>query len=98
MNVFFQPSPRKNKAYRATFVRLRDGERSYTDFGSAEHQNFTEHHDEERKARFLNRFRSLIEKHKHNPQAPTTLSTYILWSEPNIQDAITKYKKHFGLK
>lgn len=89
-------SPRKNKAYRMVFTRKKDGATTYTDFGS-HMENYTEHHDDLRKQRFLSRFRSLISKYKDNPQAPITLSTMILWNQPTIEASLRDYKNHFGL-
>ena len=98
VNVSIIRSPRKGKAFRAVFVRLRDAQKTHTDFGSSLHNNFTEHHDEERKRRFLTRFRSLIEQHKDNPQAPITLSTWLLWNRPTLEKSFNDYVKHFHLR
>ena len=89
-------SPRKNKAYRMVFTNDKHEVISYTDFGSYM-DNFTLHKDVERKQRFLNRFQKLIEKYKNDPQAPMTLSTWVLWHKPTLEASIRDYKKHFGL-
>jgi len=96
MHVSLFPSPRKGKAYRATFTRKKDGSVIHTDFGSADYENYTQHHDDIRKKKFLTRFRSMIERYKDNPQAPTTLSRYILWNKPTIDESLLDYKRKFN--
>lgn len=98
MNVRIQPSPIKKKAYRAVFTREKDGETTHTDFGSPLHQNYTQHHDEVRKKKYLTRFNKLIQQYKDNPQAPTTLSTMLLWNKPTLEKSLQDYKKYFGFK
>ena len=90
-------SPCKGKAYRAVFTR-KDNQTATIDFGSSAYENYTQHHDEQRKKNYLSRFRKLIDRYKENPQAPTTLSTWILWSQPSILDAFNNYLKHFKLQ
>ena len=92
MKVVFEKSPRKGKKLRAIFS---DGKK--IDFGSETMSDFTLHKDVERKQRFLNRFQKLIEKYKNDPQAPMTLSTWVLWHKPTLEASIRDYKKHFGL-
>lgn len=98
MNVRIQPSPLKGKAYRAVFTRRKDQATTHTDFGSSSHANYTIHHDEKRKANYLSRFRKLIERYADNPQAPTTLSTMLLWNKPTLEESLKDYKKKFGMK
>lgn len=92
MKVVFEKSPRKGKKLRAIFS---DGKK--VDFGAETMSDFTLHKDVERKQRFLNRFQKLIEKYKNDPQAPMTLSTWVLWHKPTLEASIRDYKKHFGL-
>lgn len=97
INVSLFPSPRKGKAWRMVFTRPKDGTTTHTDFGSTL-QNYTQHHDDMRKQRFLTRFRRLIEQDKANFMKPITLSTMILWNKPTIEESFQDYLKHFKLK
>lgn len=98
MNVCIHQSLRKDKKYRAIFTRQKDGATSHTDFGSSAHENYTDHHDEERKKNYLSRFNKLIQQYKDNPQAPITLATMLLWNKPTLEESLKDYKKHFGFK
>ena len=90
-------SPRKNKAYRMVFTNNKHEVISYTDFGSSM-SNYTTHGDEERKRRFLTRFRGLIEKYKDEPTAPMTLSKWVLWNQKTVEESFKDYKRHYGLQ
>jgi hypothetical protein len=95
--MYLTPSPRSNKRYRAYFIRGKDNEISYTDFGDPTRQNYTLHRDDARKQRFLARFNAMIERFKDNPQAATTLSTWLLWNKPTLKESLKDYKEHFNL-
>jgi hypothetical protein len=97
MEVSLKPSPRKGKKWRVVFTRKKDGVQSHVDFGADGMDDYTLHHDPVRKAKFLSRFRKLIEKHKDNPQAPMTLSRMLLWNKPSLEDSWRDYSKHFHL-
>ena len=90
-------SPCKGKAYRAVFTR-KDKQTATIDFGSSAYENYTQHHDEQRKKNYLSRFRKLIDRYKENPQAPTTLSTMLLWHKPTLEQSLVDFKKKFKLK
>lgn len=83
-------SPNSLKKYRAVFS---DGR--HTDFGASGYEDFTTHKDENRKDRYIMRHK----KHENWNDAFSagSLSKWILWSEPTIEKAIEKYKKHFNL-
>lgn len=66
-----------------------------THFGASGYSDFTKHKDEDRKKRY-------IARHSANetftdPKAASTLARYILWEEPTIEKAISKYKKRFSV-
>jgi len=84
--VRLEKSKRKDKKLVAVFP---DGERVH--FGAAGYSDYTLHKNPERKANYLAR-------HKHDPTSLRTaggLARDILWSKPNLTEAI-KYaeKKH----
>jgi len=95
-HVILQPSPKQDKKYR--LVVSTPTKTAHIDFGAKAYQDFTLHHDPLRKQRYLSRFRSLIEKHKDNPLAPTTLSTFLLWNKKSLESSFKDYLKKFHLK
>ena len=65
------------------------------DFGARGASDFTLHKDEFRKQQFLSRFRKLIVRYEDDPMTPMTLSTWILWNRPTIEQSLNDYKQHF---
>lgn len=67
-----------------------------THFGASGYSDFTQHKDEERKKRYL-------ERHKKNENwndytSAGSLSRYILWYKKSLKASIEDYKKRFKLK
>lgn len=93
MKVKLMRSPLPTKKWRMVFPRI-----GHTDFGHPDYQDFTTHKDEARRAKFLNRFRGMIERYADDPTSPMTLSHLILWNKPTIEDSFRDYKKRFGLR
>ena len=97
MKVKLIPSKLKNKKWRMLFYD--DGVLvEYTDFGHPDYQDYTIHHDENRKRLYLVRFQKLIKKNTNNPYSATTLSTMILWNQKSIKDSLNSYKKFFNFQ
>jgi len=90
-------SPRAEKKWRATFEH--DGTvgktRFHTDFGASGYEDFTQHKDPER-AR-LYRMRHAKDLVTKNPTKAGYLSYYVLWSGPNFEENVRKYKNRFHL-
>lgn len=90
MNVIIKRSDKKDKKYKAIFS---DGTITY--FGATGYSDYTQHKDPLRKLRYLAR-------HKKNEswedyKSPGSLSRYILWNKPTLQESINDYKKRFNL-
>lgn len=96
INVKLVKSPRKNKKLRMLFLDPENQLVHYTDFGADTMSDFTLHRDEQRKQRFLQRFRKLIETTRTDPTNPMTLSRMILWSKKTLKESFEDYKQHFG--
>jgi hypothetical protein len=67
----------------------------HTYFGAAGMDDYTKKHNDEQKARYLQR-------HKRNenwsdPQSAGALSRYILWNKPTVSASIADYKSKFNL-
>lgn len=88
MNVKLSKSNRKGKKLMAEFP---DGSRIH--FGAAGMSDFTKHKDPERKSNYLAR-------HKHDPKSIRTaggLARDILWSRPNLGEAVKYAEKKHGV-
>ena len=91
---FSYPSPRKDKKYQAVFT---DGDFKKTvHYGQKGAQDYTVHHDDERKARYINRHK--VREQWDDYMSAGALSYHILWSEKHIGDAIRKYRQRFNLE
>lgn len=92
MRVDIKKSTRKDKKLMAIF-----SDNTVIHFGALGMSDYTIHKDPERKKRYLDRFKLLIEKNKDNPMSAITLSLYILWNKPSLRESIADYKKKFNL-
>lgn len=60
-------------------VTLTDGTRRTVHFGDSNMEDYTQHHDAERRRRFHLRFAKLIAKNAGNPLSPMYYSANLLW-------------------
>jgi hypothetical protein len=82
------------KKYDAVFITDKDREKVVS-FGAAGMSDFTLHHDEKRKERYLNRHRK--NEHWDKPDTPGSLSRYILWNKKTLKASLKDYKQRFNL-
>ena len=95
LKVKLVDSPYATKRYRMLFYH--NGHNiHHTDFGS-KYENYTIHHDDNRRRLFLARFNKLIKEHEKDYTAPIILSKYILWNKKTIEESFKNYKQTFGL-
>jgi len=83
-------SPLKSKKLRAYFS---DG--THTDFGSRGYDDYTTHHDEDRKERYLKRHSKREDWEDY--KSAGALSRWILWNEKTIEKSLKEYIRHFKL-
>lgn len=90
----------KNAKMRATFSkRVKNRRGGYTThrkgvfFGQRGASDFTKHRDPAKKAAYIKRHRK--NEDWKNPMARGTLSRYILWNKPTLEESIRDYKKRF---
>jgi hypothetical protein len=62
-------------------------------FGAKGMSDFTHHHDEERKKRYLIRHRK--NENWSDPTSAGSLSRWILWNKTSLRASIADYKKRF---
>lgn len=63
-------------------------------FGSPYHENYILHKDPERKKRYIARH----SKEDWTKINPGSLSRYLLWEKPYLEDAIEAFEKRFNVK
>lgn len=71
-------SSRRDKKWMVKLV-MSDGARRTVHFGDPSMEDYTQHHDEERRRRFHARFAKLIAKNAGNPLSPMYYSANLLW-------------------
>lgn len=88
MEVVIVKSKKKDKKFDAII----EGKKTIS-FGAVAYSDYTKHHDNERKQRYLNRH-----KKNENPNNPKTASFYatnILWNKPSITASIKDINRRF---
>jgi Family of unknown function (DUF5754) len=83
-------SPLPQKKWRAIF---QDG--THTDFGDSTMQDYTQHHDTQRRANYKSRHSKDLET--GDPRRAGFLSYYLLWGQStSLQENLRHYKQRFG--
>ena len=90
MKVNIYDSDKPNKRYVAIFS---DGKIVY--FSSPNYSNYTIHHDNQRKERYLKRHQKL--ERWYDFQTPGALARWITWNKKTIEESIKDYKQRFNL-
>jgi len=90
-------SPRPEKKWRATFEHEGDTGTTtfHTDFGATGYLDQTQSKDAYRAMLYRARHKKDLET--NNPSKAGYLSYYVLWSGPNFDENVRKYKKRFHL-
>ena len=87
------PSSRATKKW-AAVMTLPDGHTRTVHFGAAGMEDFTTHKDYARKDRYIARHGRGREDWE-DPTTPGALSRWILWAEPELDDAVRKFRTRF---
>ncbi len=88
MEVVIVKSKKKDKKFDAVI----DGKKTIS-FGAVGYSDYTKHHDDERKKRYLNRH-----KKNENPNNPKTASFYatnLLWNKLSLSASIKDINRRF---
>ena len=81
------------KKYKAIFTKD-NGKTKTIHFGSSPHQDYTQHHDKNRRVLYRQRHEKDL---KGDPMRAGYLSYYILWGDStNLQTNIKSFKNKFG--
>jgi hypothetical protein len=94
MKVTIKKSHIPEKKYDAVFND--DGHLKTIPFGASGYSDYTMHHDEARKTRYINRHKS--NENFNNPMTAGALSRWILWEKPTIKEGIKAFKNKFNLE
>lgn len=87
-------SEKPGKKWKAVFEN--DGRTKTTHFGAAGMQDYTQHHDKERRERYRQRHKKDLET--GDPTRAGFLSYYILWGDStSFDENIRQYKSKFNL-
>lgn len=87
-------SDRPGKKWKAVFDN--DGKSKTTHFGAAGMEDYTQHHDKERRERYRARHKKDLET--GDPTRAGFLSYYLLWGEStSLQENLASYRRRFGL-
>ena len=86
-------SDNPKKKYKAIFTK-NDGKTKTIHFGASGYDDYTTHHDKDRRAQYIRRHEKDF---KGDPMRAGYLSYYILWGDStNLQTNIRAFKKKFG--
>ena len=86
-------SNKSDKKMMAIFEDCNTGREKTVHFGAAGASDFTHHHDEARKQRYLDRHRK--NENWNNPTTAGCLSKFILWNKTSLRASIADYKRRF---
>ena len=88
-------SPKAGKKWRAIF-QTETGREKHTDFGAAGMEDFTQHHDLQRRENYLSRHKA--RENWNDPSTAAALSRWLLWGDsPSFQKNLSHYKSKFHL-
>ena len=88
-------SPKSDKKWRAVFEG-ESGRQKNVDFGAAGMEDYTQHHDKERRDRYRSRHKKDL--NTGDPTRPGYLSWYLLWGEStSLQQNLSDYRHRFSL-
>lgn len=98
ISVLLFPSPRAGKKFEARYYE--DGkEFKKVSFGAKGYEDYTIHKDEERKENYIARHAPTEELlWTTDPYAPASLSRWVLWNKPSLEESWSDYKRRFNLQ
>ncbi len=89
-------SSRPGKKYKAVFLNPETGRTKTTHFGASGMDDYTMHHDKERRTRYRDRHQKDLET--QDPTRAGFLSYYILWGDSTSFDRnLSAFKRKFSL-
>ena len=87
-------SPKSEKKWRAVF-QTDSGREKNVDFGAAGMEDYTQHHDKDRRERYRTRHKKDLET--RDPTRAGFLSYYVLWGDStSFAENLAAYRRRFG--
>lgn len=83
-------SNRPTKRFKASFLNGK-----HVHFGQKDGSTYIDHNDNEKKNNYISRHK--VNEDWTDPQAPGTLSRYLLWEHKTLERAMKDYKERFNL-
>ena len=87
--VAIRPSKKAEKRFTAFFKHKQ------VHFGSKNGSTFIDHRDTKKKRDYIARHR--VNENWSKPDTPGTLSRYLLWEHPTLEDAVASFKRRFNV-
>lgn len=95
VKIFRSPNPEKK--WRVRLVDT-EGKFHHVDFGARGYEDFTMHHDEQRKRLYLMRHAGMGEDWKKSGLlTPGFWSRHALWNRSSVADSIADIRSRFGI-
>jgi hypothetical protein len=92
--VSVKKSDKPNKKWTATFET--NGRTKKTDFGDANMEDYTQHHDKQRRDNYQSRHKKDLAT--GDPTRAGYLSYYVLWgNSTNFRDNLADYRRRYGV-
>ena len=88
-------SPKKDKKWEIHLLNQQTGKIKRISFGANGYSDFTIHKNPEQKERYIARHQ--VNELWTDPTKSGTLSRFILWNKPNLNDSIDDYLKRFNI-
>ena len=88
MEILISRSKKKDKKFDAVI----DGKKTVS-FGAKGYSDMTQHKDEERKKRYINRHKK--NENWNDPTTPGFYAKHVLWNKPTLQASVADLKKQF---
>lgn len=96
MYIQLDKSDLEQKKYKAVFYDDKRRKLLTVHFGARGYSDFTQHQDEERKMRYLDRHQA--KENWEDPFSAGSLSRWLLWNKKSISASYNDYLKRFNLK
>ena len=90
-----EPSPHKNKKWRANFYDKANDKRKHTDFGASGYTDFLLSGNIDLKNKYQKRHSKDLET--NDPTRAGYLSMFLLWNKPTMHESISDYKRRFNM-
>lgn len=91
--ISISKSDKPNKKLKAVF-NINDKEKNIY-FGNTKYSDYTIHKDKKRKEAYIRRHE--VNENWNNPLTSGSLSRWVLWQKPTLEEGIKYYKNKFNL-